>query len=507
MTAPKSNKKPHDLASEPTRFGSRMNVGKHLRRWAPPVVLGLISLVTWQVAYDLDSDEASVERVDHGAVLATPMLSARRIPQTLQAPVVDDGLIPAISKAATDLPETSCLAVENSGRLLSPDKNIDTPFLPASNQKVLTTFSALEMLGPDFQYETVVRADGSPAAGVVEGNLYLVGSGDPYLSTADWWTQYDDLDGRFNTSLGELADRVVESGITTVNGGIIGDESRYDAVRSGPWPQRHLNSQQSGPLSALVVNEGFTAWPPEHPGSARNRIQADNPPLHAAEVFSSLLIERGITIVGAPDAGAAPASAGDITSILSPPLQEIITHINSYSSNLGAELVLKELGKSFEGEGSTVVGAQVVRAALEAAGVSTNGLVIEDGSGLGDNNRLTCRTLLDVLHVAGPHSSLSDSMAIGSVRGSLKNHFIGTPAEGVVQAKTGTLDDALALSGYVSSTTDSDVVLTFSYVANEELIISRSDVIRALAEELLVALASYPGLPSVDSLSPLAPSG
>lgn len=480
-----------------------MNVGRVVPAWGLALLLALVAFGAYRTALRRDLDVVSTERVAYDQVPATPLLSARRIPLTLQAPVVDDQMKPVLQAMIDASPPASCLQVQNGDRILEPRSNTTAGLLPASNQKLFTTYAALELLGPDFRFVTSVRADQAPVDGVVNGNLYLIGDGDPYLTTDNWWEQYEDLDGRYHTRLEVLANRVAEEGIVTVTGNVVGDESRYDAVRQGPWANRILLQRQSGPLSALTVNEGFVDWP-EFSGSIRGRSPSDDPALNAVSVFNQLLAERGITVEGQPTTGTAPADAEPVADIESPPLVDVVTHINSYSSNLGAELVLKRIGLHGAGDGSTVAGTGVMLDLLRTNGIPTRGLVLEDGSGLADTNQVTCEAIAAVLADAGAESDLARSLSIGAERGSLLLRFAESTAAGNVYAKTGTLNNSTALSGYVRSLTDPDTWLIFAYIANDDLIIANPEI-RELQDAFVLSISDYPGPPDVAELSPADP--
>ncbi|MCP4223938.1 MAG: hypothetical protein GY773_11390 [Actinomycetia bacterium] len=480
-----------------------MGLGQLVRRWGLALVLAAMALVSWQAAEQRDTDDVALVRIDYEQSLATSMLSARRIPRTLQAPVVDAKLRPSIELLVNGSPPNSCLMVQADDRVLPPSSNPSQGLVPASNQKVLTTHVALALLDHDFQYETSLESPVTPSAGVIDGDVYLIGSGDPFLSTEEWWSQYEITDGRFHTRLEDLADAVVANGVTTITGQLIGDESLFDSIRLGPWDDRLVAGKQSGPLSALTVNEGFIDWPSVYADSSRLRKETNDPPRHAVTVLSQLLQERGLSI-GGIGTGLAPDATITVASIMSPPLSDIVTHINSYSSNMGAELLLKRVGLARAGTGSTPAGAGVVIEVLAEQGVPTEGLIVDDGSGLAESNRLTCQAMSAILSNTGADSVLGQSLAIGAERGSLLNRFVDTPAAGAIQAKTGTLNDATALSGFVRSANTDDVYLTFSYLANAEFIIT-DEAVRGLQDEFVVALTSFPGLPRLETLSPLDP--
>jgi D-alanyl-D-alanine carboxypeptidase len=467
-----------------------------------PQALGIAGYqedLTEPIAYDLD--------------LRTPMLSARRIPRTLQAPVIDDEIRPVLEAIAAGSPPASCLMVQVGDRVLEPQLNVTVSLVPASNQKLLTTYATLLRLGPGYRYQTRVAASAAPdEAGVVNGDLYFIGSGDPFLTTDDWWIQYgENLAGRFHTRLEELADAIAASGVTQITGSVVGDESLFDNVRFGPWDERHLTSKQSGPLSALSVNEGYVAWPDTDRGSTRARQEAADPPVDAASLLSDLLRQRDVAIGGGPLSGVTPATAVELAVIESPPLLDILTHVNSWSSNFGAEMLLKKLGSVELGAGSTAAGAEALVSILAARGIPVTGLAVVDGSGLADGpdaantNLLTCQALVGVLADAGAESEFAATLSIAGERGSLASRFVDSAAEGEVFAKTGTLNGSTALSGYVHSTTDPDITVVFAYIANEPQIISDEEV-KGLQDPFVVDMTAYPGDPSIEVLSPLSPS-
>ncbi len=488
-----------------------MSLAQSLRRWIPPVVLAGVAFGTWQAAKAADSDNVSVDRVEHAAELGTALLSPRRIPETLQAPVADDAIQPAIEAFVQRLGDNpSCLVIEVDGRVLA-DVGSNVGLIPASNQKLLTTFVALRQFGPDHRFTTRVLADGTTTDGVLEGDLYFVGGGDPFLTTAEWRAQYDVRDEEDNlippayprnfSSLESLADEIAATGITQITGSVVGDEALFDSERQGPWAGRLIAQNQSGPLSALAVNEGFASW--GQTPRAGDRIKSENPPLQAADELARLLSERGIA-VGGTTSGTAPPSASEIAAIESATMLQLITDVNSYSSNYGAEVLLKHIGVAGGQAGSTSGGAAAMIAALDATpGLSTEGLKILDGSGLSEQNLMTCDFLNDLLLAAGPNSDFVRSLSIGGERGSLAGRHVDTSVDGNLFAKTGTLNSATALSGVLESPLDPDVDLSFSYISNAELIARE---LPGLQEPFIEQLATYPDAPSIDDLDPLPPS-
>ena len=485
-----------------------MTLGRIFKHWLPPVLLAVIALAAWRAANRADFDEISGTPVDYELTLETPMLSARRAPLTLRAPISDEAIAPGIARIARQAPtEQSCLVVRNGDRILGEPKSVPGGLVPASNQKVLTTYAALGILGPDFTYNTRVVATAPIIDGVLTGDLYMIGDGDPFLITDGRLNQYEEIGGRSHTRLEELADQIAATGLTQVTGTLFGDESLYDDVRYGEWDVRLIDQKQSGPLSALTVNEGFSDWPDDFRSSFRGRSETDNPPLNAVSVLNQLLQERGIAFGAAPAVGVAPAGVTDIASAPSPPLLDIVTHINSYSSNIGAELLLKRLGLAVQGVGSTAAGSQVVFDYLTEQGIPMTDVAIFDGSGLDEDNRLTCQAVAAILAGAGPDTPLGISLSIAGQRGSLATRFTDNPADGLVLAKTGTLRGVRALTGYVESAvpTDAEAYVTFAFIVNDQNLLADADVL-PLQDQLVAHLTSYPGGPSVAQLSPKPPS-
>ena len=476
-----------------------MEIGRFFRLAAAPLLL-VIAFGAWRAAENLDFESVSGERVAYDSRTSSALLSARRVPQSLQAPVNDDLLAASLDETAEVYEGRSCLTVLVGDRQVGPSIDPVGGLIPASNQKLLTTFVAAQRLGSGFVFTTAVKAGGQPVDGVVEGDLYLVGDGDPFLNTDDWMAQFEDVDARSRTRLEDLADAVVDLGLTEVTGSVIGDEGLYDSDRYGPWAARLINQKQSGPLSALTVNEGFVDWPDRFADSSRSRTESSNPPVDAAAVFEGLLEERGVSVGGSPSAGAAPSASVVIASIDSPPLPEILTHINSHSSNIGAELLLKRLGHIGLGVGSTEAGAEYVRQTLAEAGLPMNDVIIDDGSGLAESNRLTCSLLAALLLEAQDEPAFVESLAISGTRGSLLMKFDSPELVGEILAKTGTLQRVRALSGYADM--DDEAPVTFAYLINDPQL-SVGDPQLETQEQLLESLVEYPQGPRTADLAPL----
>ena len=367
-----------------------------------------------------------------------------------------------------------CLTVRSGDKVLY-EANPDAEVSPASVTKLLTAAAALEGLGQDTRLRTSVLADAAPVDGVVAGKLWLVGGGDPVLGT-DAWARRSGGQSSLYTSLDALADRVLAAGVRQVEGGVAGDESRYDRDRYvDSWPARLIADGEAGPLSALTVNDGFRVW--GHPG-----IPFADPPTDAAALFTELLVARGVAISTPPARGTA-AGAVHIAGIESAPVGELVRAMLRDSDNGTAELLVKELGLRSYGDGSTAAGVRALRNALRQSGAPLQGVVIADGAGLSDAARLTCRSLTTLLAVRS--ADLAGRLPVAGREGTLARRFLNSPVAGRLRAKTGSLDGVAALAGYADNA--GGATLSFSYIING---LPRGNSGRALQDAVATALVA-----------------
>lgn len=380
-------------------------------------------------------------------VAATPVLSARRVPELLTVPIAAQRLEAELGGWVDQLSDQSCLVVSEAGAPLFAH-NPDLPLPGASTQKIVTTSAALLANDPDSQFETVAASSAPPADGVLAGDLYVIGGGDPLLTSDDYLNQVRRGEERLH-DVDELADAIVDAGITHIQGSVIGDESRYDDNRfHSAWPDRFRSQNQIGPVSALNVNDGFGDFPADW-GGLESKVPATDPAANAASVITDLLVQRGVTVDGPAQSGVAPEGAEPVASVASALLQDITTQALMDSDNDTAEMLFKELGYESQGVGTWEAGVAATETTLTEAGVSLDGLEIVDGSGLSHENRLSCTLLVDLLTHPDTGSLVVDGLAVGGESGTLAGRWNGTDAEGRVLGKTGTLRNVSALAGQV----------------------------------------------------------
>ena len=476
-----------------------------IRRLALPLILLSVAVgATWQAratdaAADLPPDPPGSPVP---ATVSTPLFSARRVPLFLQAPEADRRLVADLDAVVADLPSRTCVAVTEYGRLLY-GHNESEPLIPASTQKLLTGVAALELLGPDHVFTTRVVARVAAVDGVVDGDIWLVGGGDPLLMTMGYVGRFDDR--MSYTDVGHLAGQMAVAGLTEVTGAVIGDESRFDSLRYVvTWPERFRpgSQNQAGPLSALSVNDGFVWWHAVNTSNGLSTSAAD-PAAFAAGLFDDLLEAREILIRRPPQSGIAPLDATvELARIDSPPLNEIVAQMLMTSDNTTAELLLKAMGGVASPPGTSQAGAASVMTALKGAGHDLTGVVTADGSGLDSGNRVTCRVLTAMLEdpVHGP--DLVDGMAVAGESGTMRGRLAGSSAEGRVRAKTGTLRDVNSLAGQVETLEGRK--LSFAVLTNADPL---PDRVRRLHDRVVLELVGYPSGPDLRLLEPLAVGG
>jgi D-alanyl-D-alanine carboxypeptidase/D-alanyl-D-alanine-endopeptidase (penicillin-binding protein 4) len=412
---------------------------------------------------------------------------------------------------------------------------------PASNAKLVTSVAAFDILGPDYRFDTTVHAAGRRAGPVLDGDLYLKGTGDPTMLAAD----YD-----------ALAAQVAAKGVKLVRGKLFADDTWFDDVRLGTsWAWDDEPYYYSAQVSALTaapdtdydagsiiirVAPGaggkavVTTEPPTDyvkiansavTGAAGtpNTISVDRvhgantftvtgsipsggaattewmavwePTGYAAALFRAALGRHGVTVLGRTARGATPANAPVVASRQSMPLSELAVPFLKLSNNLHAEILVKAMGRKASGQGTWSAGLAAVAGRLPAYGVDPARLSLRDGSGLSRMDQIApdqlaallgaarSRPWYDLWHEALPIAGKADRL----VGGTLRSRMRGTAAEGDVYAKTGSLTGVSSLSGYV--TTEAGEQWVFSMVTNNSIGVN----VKAVEDAVAVRLAAEGG--------------
>jgi len=398
---------------------------------------------------------------------------------------VDSSIAAALSSAGLAGSGTGVYVWDLDTGLPIYEHNSSMGFAPASNMKLVTSATAIRYWGTSHRFSTELYApDLAVDAGVLDGDLYLRGLGDPSLSTRSYQKDVFDLT---TASFETFAKTVKRKGIKKVAGRVLGDASWFDKLRTVPYWKSGLQLE-CGPLSALSGNQGLDNG---------NRVAA--PATWAAKLMTTALRNAGVKVKGKPGAGKVPSTDLLVKDQYSAALAGILKHMNKESDNFFAEMLLKGLGKDFYGDGSTAAGTKASKATLHAMGIPNDSYVIQDGSGLSYNDRLTPATVVRVLGAMRQRDDFDayyDSLAVAGEDGTLEDRMRGTAADDNAHAKTGTLNISVCLSGYVESANDH--LVAFSILMNGgSMGTSDWGVATTAQDKIVVALAksSLPGEP------------
>ncbi|NYF49846.1 D-alanyl-D-alanine carboxypeptidase/D-alanyl-D-alanine endopeptidase [Tunturiibacter gelidoferens] len=470
-------------------------------------------------------------------------------------------------------------------------------FQPASNAKLFTTAAAMALLGAKATYQTKVLARGVfDDGGKLTGHLVLVGNGDanlsgrvlPYVAPVPGEKAAAEDSGfaplRY---LEEMADQVAATGLKSVQGDVIGDDTVFPwEPYAQDWAIDDAVWGYGAPVSALSVNDnqikvtitpgdavgapasvvfdpamtyytldvagttgavksGSTVQMERAPGSKVLRIYGaiglhgqpdveeiaiEDPAQYAALALKGMLDARGVHVTGeararhrvlmdtesfwkesgaiedaatkggspqqriepADDAAFEAAVTGEertLASHVSHALAEDVVVTNKTSQNLHAELLLRQLGLARGRDGTIAQGARVVRQFLVNAGIDKDDFVFLDGSGLSGHDLVTPRATARLLQYASGQTWFADwksSLPVGGVDGSLEGRFAKSPLKGKVFAKTGTLGEARALSGYVECASGRTVI--FSIMVGNHLPQTHAD--RDVMDKIVAAIAA-----------------
>lgn len=416
--------------------------------------------------------------------------------------------------------------------------------MPASNMKIATLAAAAERLGWDYSYETRVLGVGAINIGFLEGDLIVVGSGDPSI---------DDWDGAATRLFQGWAERLKAIGVRTVGGRIIGDDNGFeDETLGAGWAWDDLGASFATGVGALQFNENtarLTVTPAEVAGeppviaiaapgapiSVNNQLTtsaAGSPPAIAARRLpgSPILEVRGSVPIGGPAVfrnvsvdnptqyfvnqlrDALEANGIDVLGVAadidtlphpprrdegtpflthrSPPLSALAATMMKLSQNLYAETLLKTLGGS-NGPATADAGRATVRSTLEGWGIDVGEMIVADGSGLSRYNLATPAALVAILtHVARSdrlREPFEAALPLAGREGTLATHMTGTAAEGNARAKTGSFSNARAISGYVRAADGEPLV--FSIIANN--FGAAGEAVDAAQDAIVVKLAEF----------------
>ena len=415
-----------------------------------------------------------------------------------------------------------CIADAENGEIImefNPEKSLT----PASVMKLITTASALELLGPQYTFKTKIGYTGTlnKRSGKLTGNILIKGGGDPALGSKYFSDHYDDFINKWIIEIKKL-------GIKKIEGGVITDDSYYDFQPvPGKWLWEDTGNYYGAGAYGLSVfdntyeihfktssdsdkfiitkiipvecspelsnwlsvsgtsDEGYVfAAPYSTNGWLAGTIPANredfvlkasisDPPLLIAKMINNKLKTEGIAISEEPSTFRSNQKYFSeyfyqVAETTSPPLADIIEFLNHESVNLFAEHLVKELGKVYNDNGSTYSGIEVIKNFLQEADISSEGMFLEDGSGLSPLNAINARELVNLLFYMRTegkyfqefYSSLPDA----GKEGTLKYYFKDPVFDTNLRAKSGSMTRVRCYAGYF--TTLSGKELIFSIFVN-----------------------------------------
>ena len=381
---------------------------------------------------------------------------------------------------------------------------------PASTMKLMTTALALDHFGADHTFSTDVLSDRAPASGILAGDLYLKGGGDPTLSLRFF---------KGESPTDALARQVRASGIEEIRGDVVADESAFAPERIPVgWKASYRASAYAAPVSALSLNENLvwvdtrivdgravvTLDPPAANMTITNRVRVvagrggrvlvgrtksgvlasgtigalsaprryslvvQDPPAFAGGALAASLAKAGVKVDGSVRVGEAPGSSVPVASVQSLPLKSIVSVMNRESINHYAELLFRSSAREPGRAGSAAAALETLRSFLaDKVGVQPEAVRVRDGSGLSEADTLTARSLVQVLSYANhaPWSSAYHlSLPVAGQSELLRRRMKATLAQGNLHAKTGTTNTVAALAGYV--TARNGELLAFAFIYN-----------------------------------------
>ncbi len=366
-------------------------------------------------------------------------------------------------------------------------RNAGKLFMPASNEKILTGATALTQLGPDFRFVTRFASNGPQRDSTLDGDLIVIGRGDPTFSDSM-------RAGDYRNAFRDMADSLARRGIRRIHGSLRRAGDAFpDSTYGFGWQVDDLRTPSGAVIDELFLNEGLL------PGK---RVRANGDTVSAPTIIrepasafldalSAALAERHIALDGSVDAKTILADSALIPlfQLRSAPLSAILTRMAKPSQNQIAEILFKTLALEKTGVGTADSGRRVVERQLVAWGALPDGFAVRDGSGMSRHDYVTPETIvrvLDAMRQSHDFPVWYDALPIAGVDGTISARMKGTPAEKNVHAKTGTVDKARSLSGYV--TTADGRILLFSFLCNNFSVPNRE--VERVQDAILVLLAS-----------------
>jgi D-alanyl-D-alanine carboxypeptidase/D-alanyl-D-alanine-endopeptidase (penicillin-binding protein 4) len=329
-------------------------------------------------------------------------------------PPAQGAAAPPAHSAAALTPPAGFIILNGTGGVIASEQP-DVPRTPASTLKLLTAVTALAVLGSTFRFTTTLVAHGAIANGTLAGPLAFVGGGDPVLRSED-------------VEDGVIA--LARRGVHHVRGDLVIDATAFSTPEyNAHWSAAERRAPYAAGTSAVAIDEGV-----------RDGAAVLDQATFAGTLLRDRLRAHDISVDGATRYGSVPTANGTVAwAHHSPPLSSLVATMLTQSDNHIAEQLVCEIGRATTGAGSEAAGLVQLRAELTQRGIPTDGLVLDDGSGLAVDDRLTPRMLATLLWMIGS-TPLGEQIHAALPR-------VGT--HGDIAAKTGRVADDEGLAGYL----------------------------------------------------------
>jgi serine-type D-Ala-D-Ala carboxypeptidase/endopeptidase (penicillin-binding protein 4) len=438
----------------------------------------------------------------------------------------------------------SFYAVDINKNSVEAELNPDMALIPASSMKVITTSTALGVLGGDYQFRTLLQMDGAIENGVLRGNIYIKGGGDPCLGSPIM-ASVPNTESLMNTWVAAIR----KAGISRIEGSIIGDDSYFDSnIVPYTWQWGDMGNYYGAGVHGLNINDNMyslffqqqnkegalssvkrivPAMPylkitnevtfgakgtgdnayifaspysteittrgtiPVGNGEFRVRGAIPSPPYYAAFALETALKNSGIAVSQSPKVVTTANDAGRQTfhTYLSPPLLDIVKHTNEESRNMYCEAFVKAIGLKAKNSPSMDKGLAAITEFWIRRGVDMNGFFISDGSGLSARNNISARTFTQIMSKTYSDTktfcNFYDQLAIAGETGTLANIGRKSAAANNIRAKSGSINRVRSYTGY--ATTRSGRIIAFCIIVNNYS--CSGGAMRQKLEELMIQIA------------------
>jgi D-alanyl-D-alanine carboxypeptidase/D-alanyl-D-alanine-endopeptidase (penicillin-binding protein 4) len=351
--------------------------------------------------------------------------------------------------------------------------------IPASNTKLFTTGVALALMGPNYQVSTKIFSENvQDKEGKISGNLFIKGFGNSLFT---------------DRNLDEMVQALINAKVTKIEGDIIADDSFFDQNYSRfDWIEDEKTNVHLPPVSALIINRNQIVTTIKRRKRLVNvHSKIADPPAYIAGLLLKKLVSSGIQVTGKSGKGILSGTVYELASA-SVPLKNILSIVNKQSDNFLAECLFKTVGAVASGkEGSAFTAAQNINKFIAENDIESTGTKIVDGSGLSRYNQITVGSIVSLLEFIylnlKYYEPFLNTLSIAGVDGTLGGRMGSSSAEFNFRGKTGTLNGASSVSGYLKTKNGDDLIVSMIFEFSKGGI----NHYRKIQDQIIEILAEY----------------